>query len=81
MIRIETSHLVINEKVADDGVKFLWHFSKVSINDLFSQNKNIKNKDENKNKNKININNSGGNIIASAPADRYTHTAIAGASG
>ncbi len=24
------------EKVADDGVIFLWHFSKVSINDLFS---------------------------------------------
>ncbi len=36
MIRIEKSHLAINEKVADDGVIFLWHFSKVSINDLFS---------------------------------------------
>ena len=27
---------VTYEKVADDGVIFLWHFSKVSINDLFS---------------------------------------------
>jgi hypothetical protein len=27
---------VIYEQVADDGVIFLWHFSKVSINDLFS---------------------------------------------
>ncbi len=35
VIRIEKSHLAINEKVADDGVIFLWHFSKVSINDLF----------------------------------------------
>jgi hypothetical protein len=40
VIRIKKSHLAINEKVADDGVMFLWHFSKVSINDLFSQNKN-----------------------------------------
>ena len=24
------------EQVADDGVIFLWHFSKVSINDLIS---------------------------------------------
>ncbi len=30
------NHLAIIEKVADDGVIFLWHFSKVSINDLFS---------------------------------------------
>jgi hypothetical protein len=40
VIRIKKSHPAINEKVADDGVIFLWHFSKVSINDLFSQKKN-----------------------------------------
>ncbi len=34
VIRIKKSHPAINEKVADDGVIFLWHFSKVSINDL-----------------------------------------------
>ncbi len=27
---------MINNKIPDDGVIFLWHFSKVSINDLFS---------------------------------------------
>ncbi len=42
VIRIEKSHLAINKNVADDGVIFLWHFSKVSINDLFSLLKNIK---------------------------------------
>jgi hypothetical protein len=36
VIRIKKSHLAINEQVADDGVIFLGHFSKVSINDLFS---------------------------------------------
>ncbi len=37
VIGIEKSHLAMNEQGADDGVIFLWHFSKVSINDLFSQ--------------------------------------------